>query len=126
MPTQWPLSFRWALANGLKQMVPWHFIPDLDDDLGRITDSTFRKESTRDIEVRTFARRQDCDDFAGFIVESGEITDRVICFHPSFGGTKNDYLIDSEIDGFWTFLTKVVIPDTVDWASEDDLEDVTQ
>ena len=80
MPTQWPLSFRWALANGVRQMVPWHFIADLDDELGKNADATFQKESTKDIAVRTFARRQDCDDFAGFMIEQGEITDRVICF----------------------------------------------
>lgn len=122
MSTQWPLSFRWARANGLTKLVPWHFLADAD---GSFADEQFKKERTDSREIRTFAKRQDCDDFAGFVVAAGIITDRVVCFHPSFASTPNRHMVDGEYDTFWDFLRNVVIRDTTDWESEEALDHLT-
>jgi hypothetical protein len=118
MIAEWPLSFRWARANGLSKLVPWHFLADGE---GLLADEQFKKERIGSREVRTFAKRQDCDDFAGFLVVDGIITDRVIYFHPSFSSTPNSYMINSEHADFWEFVRDIVIPDTKDWESETDL-----
>jgi len=121
MTSDWPLAYRWARANGLRKLLPWHF---LDDSEGLAADAQFKKERTDLREVRTFARRQDCDDFAGFLIVNGVTSDHVIYFHPSFGGTRNEYMISGEYADFWSFFKEIVIGDTVDWQSEEDLEDL--
>ena len=119
MKPNWPLSYRWARANGLHKMLPWHF---LNEDDGLAADAQFKKERNDLREVRTFARRQDCDDFAGFLIVDGAISDHVIYFHPSFEGKKNDYMISGEYVSFWSFVKDVVIEDTIDWESEANLD----
>ena len=118
MSAEWPLSFRWGRANGLSKLVPWHF---LADDVGLFADEQFKKERIDSREVRTFAKRQDCDDFAGFLVADGIITGRVIYFHPSFSSAQNSNLVNSEHADFWEFVRDIVIPDTKEWESEADL-----
>jgi hypothetical protein len=98
--------------------LPWHF---LDDSEGSSADAQFKKERTDLREVRTFARRQDCDDCAGFLVVDGVISDHVIYFHPSFAGTPNKDMISCEYASFWIFFEEVVIRDTIDWESEESL-----
>jgi hypothetical protein len=90
---------------------------------GAGADEQFKKERIDSREVRTFAKRQDCDDFAGFLVVNGVTTDRVLYFHPSFTSTRNEYMITSEHEDFWEFFRDVVIPDTKDWGSKADLKD---
>ena len=119
MKADWQLAYSWARANGLHKMLPWQF---LDAAEGLAADAQFRKERTDVREVRTFARRQDCDDFAGFLVIDGAISDHVIYFHPSFAGTPNKYMISGEYVSFWAFFKDVVIGDTVDWESEESLK----
>ncbi|MDB6067882.1 MAG: hypothetical protein JWR26_4090 [Pedosphaera sp.] len=119
MDIEWPISLRWARANGLTKLIPWHFLADGE---GASADEQFKKERIDLREVRTFAKRQDCDDFAGFLVVNGKITDCVLYFHPSFGSTRNAYMVNSEHESFWEFLRDVVIPDTEDWASGADLK----
>ena len=121
MKTDWPISYRWARANGLSKLVPWHFLDDLE---GLSADAQFLKERTDSREVRTFARRQDCDDFAGFLIIDGLISGHVIYFHPSFSGTRNEYMISGEYDSFWSFFKDLVIRDTIDWESETSLENL--
>ena len=52
-----------------------------------LVDEQFKKERVDSLEVRTFAKRQECEDFPGFLVVEGIITGRVIYFHPSFSST---------------------------------------
>src|SRR5262245_34768357 len=123
MNAEWPLSFRWARANGLNKLTPWHF---LHHDDGCFADAQFKRERTDLREVRTFARRQDRYDFAGFLVVEGVVTEQVVSFHPSFGSGPNSFMIRSEHADFWQFVRDVVIPDTKDWQSEADLTDLKQ
>ena len=121
MKSDWPISYRWARANGLGKLLPWHF---LDDSEGLFADAQFKKERTDSREVRTFARRQDCDDFAGFLIIDGVISDHVVYFHPSFADKRNEYMISGEYVSFWLFFKDVVIRDTIDWESEESLKDL--
>lgn len=123
MNPDWPLSYRWIRANGFAKLVPWHFY---DGSEGRRIDGVFATECVEAIKVRTFAYRQDCDDFAAFIVNDQVITEEVIYFHPSFGGSKNPYMINGRFSDFPAFLSAVVLPDTMDWASGPGLEDLQQ
>jgi hypothetical protein len=118
----WPLTYRWALANGVKRMLPWHF---LNEEEQVNVDAQFKRERTDSTEIKTFAYRQDCDDFAGFIVKDGRICEKVVYFHPSFNSGPNEDMINSEHDDFWDFFREVVIPDTREWTSEEDLEDLS-
>lgn len=112
MNHDWPLSYRWAQANGIKKMVPWHFYANNE---GFRIDAVFVTECVEAVEVRTFAFRQDCDDFAAFVVIDGCITGEVIYFHPSFEGSKNPYLVNSRFSDLYSFLSEVVFEDTKDW-----------
>ena len=121
MNRDWPLSYRWAQANEIKKMVPWHFYANRE---GCRIDGVFATECVEAVQIRTFAFRQDCDDFAAFVVKDGNITEEVIYFHPSFGGLKNPHMINGRFSNFFSFLSEVVFQDTQDWMSESDLEDL--
>jgi hypothetical protein len=121
MNPDWPLSYRWLRANGLAKLVPWHFY---DSSKGRRIDNVFATECIDATKVRTFAFRQDCDDFAAFVMNEQGITEEVVYFHPSFGGLKNPYLINGRFPDLITFLSVVALADTLDWMSELDLEDL--
>ncbi len=100
MNHDWPLSYRWIRSNGLAKLVPWHFY---EHDEGRHIDAVFATECTETINIRTFAYRQDCDDFAAFIMGAQGITDEVIYFHPSFNGSKNPYMINGRYPDIFDF-----------------------
>lgn len=119
MNTEFPVDYRWARGNGLEKMIPWHFIEYSE---GEFANRVYEKEKKEDLPVATFARRQDCDDFAGFEVLDGKITNTVVYFHPSFQSKGNDYLVNARYEDFWKFMTEVVIPDTKDWADEINFE----
>lgn len=51
----------------------------------------YQKETGQDFYPS--ARRQDCDDVAGFKIENGEIQKEVVSVHPSWAGKK-------EVEGF--------------------------
>ena len=116
-----PLALRWILANGVTELRPWRFF---DSNEGEPAERAFAQESGTDVRVRVFASRQDCDDFAGFAVEGGRITDRVVYFHPSFNGSIHTHLVNSEHESLFAFLRDVVLGDTEDWCAEDELEDL--
>ncbi len=80
-------------------------------------------------EVFVFARRQDCDDFAGLEVLAGRISERVIYFHPVFAegtsGTPRTWnIVIRTFENVFEFVAKQVIPDMSDWASTEDASDL--
>ena len=115
-----PLALRWILFNGVTELRPWRFF---DSNEGEAAERAFAQESGTDVRVRVFASRGDCDDFAGFVVESGRITDRVVCFHPSFNGSVHTHLVNSDHANLFAFFRDVVLPDTEDWCTIEELED---
>jgi hypothetical protein len=121
MNTLLPLQYRWLRANGIKQFVPWYFINEKE---GEFASRQFSIECPQPRMVLTFARRQDRDDFAGFEIINNVVNDRVINFHPAFSKKKELGLISGEYPDILAFLTHVVLPDTAEWASEEDLIDI--
>ena len=118
-----PLSYRWITSQGCRSLLPWHFC--MADD-NSSAERAFSIESNCGQRVEVFARRQDNDDCAGFIIDGGEVTHRVIYFHPSYGEQPNPGIVTSEHPDIHDFVAKVMLPDTQDWESEDEFEDLTQ
>lgn len=120
----WPNPLRWCLAQRLRHFTPWHFITEPES--GSHASHAFSREDTKGRRVFVFAYRQDCDDFAGVEVIDGRFTDRVLCFHPSFGTNQPDWeIVDAAFDCVFDFLAQRVIPDMKDWASTEDASDLT-
>ncbi len=104
----------------MSRLVPWHFI---SPEQGAAVSHRFSIEHPEGGTVLTFAQRQDCDDFAGFVFRDGTVMDEVIYFHPSWSSGPNAYLVNGRYPDFWAFFTEVVIPDSRDWMTEEDLPD---
>jgi len=122
MNIQPPLSYRWLRANGVLRLVPWYFIEASE---GQRASEQFARENPDGGSLYTFARRQDCDDFAGFTIIDGAATDRVIYYHPSFSDGPNPSIISGTYPDLWTFLREVVIPDTAIWFTDEaDIQDL--
>lgn len=123
-----PVSLRWLLAHNITSITPWHFISD--DAVVKSLRKQYRLEvsggSQPIADCLPFARRQDCDDVAAFIVSpEGKCTDEVIDVHltyskgPEAPGFPN--LVRHET--FWEWL-KSAIDDSAEWATEDELRDI--
>ena len=116
-----PLEFRWLLAHDFKGFTPWHLI---DENLLNAYRAEFQKETGQDF--YPFARRQDCDDFAGFRLENGEITSEVVVVHLTWSGRLEapyNPITHIRKDAF-EWLREDVLPETAMWVSEEDLEDI--
>lgn len=115
----WPNSLRWFLVQRLEHFTPWHFIPE--PSFGDHASRAFSREDVAGRKVFVFAYRQDCDDFAGLEVIAGRFTDRVLCFHPSFGTNVPGWqIVDATFDSVFDFVAQRVVPDMQDWAAGED------
>ena len=65
----WPNALRWFLAQNLSSFTPWHFIQEPTE--CEFAANAFRREDIHKGNVFVFARRQDCDDFAGVEIVEG-------------------------------------------------------
>ena len=123
---KWPNALRWFLVRGLQTFTPWHFIRE-PDELASVAEA-FKREDIHRGEVFVFARRQDCDDFAGLEISSGNITGKVICFHPTFSTSSTSRsngwdIVDARFEDVFLFIAARVIPDMKDWAMTEDADD---
>jgi hypothetical protein len=122
----WPNALRWFLVQELNSFTPWHFITEPDELAG--VAQTFHREDVHDGHVFVFARRQDCDDFAGLEVVDGQVTNRVIQFHPTFSRSmpspKEWHITVRTFEDVFDFVSSRVIPDMKDWAVEEDADDL--
>jgi len=124
----WPNALRWFLCQNLISFAPWHFIREASE--LEFAANAFHREDIGRGEVFVFAKRQDCDDFAGLEVVAGKITDKVICFHPVFASgsalssepTWN--IVDSVFEDVFEFVAKQVVPDMKDWALTEDASEL--
>jgi hypothetical protein len=118
-----PLEYRWLKANGFKGFVPWYLIEDIGQEAIR---SEYKKETGRDF--FPFARRQDNDDVAGFEIVDGEILDRVVSVHLTWTRNREQegFPAQKTYSNMFDWLSKVVIPDTFGWMSEEDLDDLEE
>ena len=122
-----PLPLRWLRAHGLRGLTPWYFIDDRAAEVASMR-AEYRREvssgSQPERDFLPFARRQDMDDVAGFVVEQGAITSKVITVHLTWQAAevKGFPIIERHPD-IWAWM-KGAIDDTAGWCSEDDLADV--
>lgn len=128
-----PIAYRWFLAKGLIRWQPWYFVdtpasmseaPNLSENEFAVR--AFKNETGADFDVYLFARRQDRDDFAFFVVKDGKIEDKVIRIHLSFAKKLElkAPLRYSEIhQSFTEWVRDIVIPDVEEWMTEEDMRD---
>lgn len=122
-----PLPLRWILAHGVKSLTPWHFL----DDPERIDGlrNQYRREvsggSQPILDCLPFARRQDCDDVAAFVIVDGAVTAEVIGVYLTWanGPERSGYPSLERYPSFWNWF-KSAVDASADWATEDDLDDI--
>ncbi|WP_327438093.1 hypothetical protein [Pseudomonas donghuensis] len=129
----YPLAYRWFIHKGLTDWEPWYFC-DTQASLQQAPDLTrntfaaraFAKETGADFEVYLFARRQDREDFAFFVVRDGVIEDKVITVHLSFADKlelRSRLSYEQVTRSFSEWVAEVALADALEWMSEDDLQD---
>lgn len=116
-----PLGYRWLVANGFKGFVPWHLVEQSQVENLRVE---YQKETGEDFVP--FAMRQDCDDVAGFKVKNGVVQSIVVNVHLTWSGRneQNGFPRRTQHPDIFEWLVEVVIRDTKEWMSEDDLEEI--
>jgi hypothetical protein len=129
--SHFPLPYRWFLIKGLSNWQPWYFIDTAESvqQPPRFSENqnfarAFKAQTGADFDVYLFARRQDMDDFAFFVVRDGKIEDRVVRIHLSFANRLERLSPLRYSDMKLTFIQWVhdeVILDVADWMSEEDL-----
>ncbi|MEN3158709.1 hypothetical protein ABC502_10030 [Alkalimonas sp. NCh-2] len=118
-----PIEYRWLKAHGFKGFLPWWFIEDLGQEGLRIE---YQKETGEDF--YPFARRQDCDDVAGFKLVNGEIQKEVVSVHLTWAGKREveGFPAKAEYSDIFAWLAQEVLPETADWVTEEDLADLEE
>lgn len=126
--TDLPNDLRWLVALGVFHLQPWFLFRHRDE--YEFASNAFAAEDIVHRSVITFARRHDCDDFAGLEIIDGRVTSRVIYFHPVFGSSSPvreprtwDICCGTYADVF-AFLSDVVVPAMRDWSSCDDASEI--
>ncbi|MBR9859581.1 hypothetical protein GYB22_02295 [bacterium] len=122
MEQEIPRSYNWFAKLKLTRFIPWKFDSEIDPNSS--INERFRIECQQDRAVLTFGRRQDMDTFAGFEIVGGEVSEKVIVFHPSFGQNVDDWdIIESEHSDFFEFLKSKVLPEMKEWIPDEDVND---
>jgi len=123
--SHWPNALRWFLAQGLNRFTPWHFINEPGE--LEFAAKAFNREDINNGEVFVFARRQDCDDFAGLEIVEGKFTGKVLHFHPVFANEPDNRptqrtwnIVCGVFDDVFDFVGKQVIADMKGWALDED------
>jgi len=130
-----PIAYRWFLAKKITRWQPWYFVHTKETALtnpivaeNKSFAHAFKIETGADFDVCLFARRQDMDTVAFFILKNGAIEDNVITIHLSFAQKPELrapllYSAMQPAQSFTQWVRKVVISDVEDWISEEDMED---
>ena len=118
-----PIEYRWLKAHKFVGLLPWWFM-DVPGQEGLILE--YKKETGDDF--YPFARRQDCDDVAGFKVVNGNIQSEVISVHLTWSGKKEvaGFPSIAEYKNIFSWLQEEVLVETEYWISEEDIEDLSQ
>ncbi|MFN7133097.1 MAG: hypothetical protein ACK4N5_13545 [Myxococcales bacterium] len=124
-----PLPYRWTMALGMTRLPPWHF-------LGTARQAqALRKEFLLEIappnrcpikDWMPFARREDTDDVAGFVLEKGKPSGAVAVVHLTWRGAAEQPGWPSleRYEDFWAWLRKDALESTRQWASEPALKEL--
>ena len=118
-----PIEYRWLKAHKFNGLLPWWFIDKPGQEGLR---AEYQKETGEDF--YPFARRQDCDDVAGFKVLNGEIQSSVVSVHLTWSGKLEREGFPSKIEykDIFSWLSEEVISETSDWVTEEDLADLEE
>lgn len=110
-----PAGYRWLIERGLagfepnSALQPWYLLPH--DQVFSVSDRWPRAaEASR---LYAFARRQDCDDLACFVIGEDAPQPRVFVVH---GWTPDGYEVVAKFDSIWEWLRSVV-RDIEDWVA---------
>lgn len=124
-----PNDLRWLMALRLFHLQPWFLFRHRDE--YQFASTAFANEDVQHRAVLTFARRHDCDDFAGLEIVDGSVTSRVIYFHPVFGSSTLPVPDPRKWDICWgtypdvfAFLSEVIVPAMRDWALCSDASEI--
>ena len=121
--SEWPNSLRWFLVQGLKEFTPWHLLKSEDE--FNFAKEAFEEEDINSRKIFVFASRQDNDDYAGLEIVGNKITDKVLYFHPVFGGGSSQWdIVCDEFEDVFEFVKQQVITDMKDWALVEDAFDI--
>ena len=117
-----PIEYRWLKAHDFKLMTPWYLL-EISAGVSGIR-KEYRLESGKDL--LPFARRQDNDDIAGFIMSNGNILPEVLTVHLTWSGKleREGYPITNKSQSMLLWITEVVFPATQDWISEEELRNM--
>ena len=112
-----PSGYHWLLTQALvgyepfTQLQPWHYLPAEQSFW-----ATDRWPGVTEKRLLAFAKRQDCDDLACFVVGTNGAVQGVALIH---GWTANGFEICAEYPDFWAWL-KHVVEDIADWVAAGD------
>ncbi|MFL1467582.1 hypothetical protein [Marinobacter sp. HN1S83] len=118
-----PIEYRWLKAHKFNGLLPWWFIENPGQEGLRLE---YQKETGEDF--YPFARRQDCDDVAGFKVVDGEILSIVVSVHLTWAGKREleGFPARAEYTNIFHWLSEEVVPETAEWVTEEDLADLEE
>jgi hypothetical protein len=118
-----PIEYRWLKAHNFNGFLPWWFIDNPGQEGLRVE---YQKETGEDF--YPFARRQDCDDVAGFKIENGEIQKEVVSVHLTWVGKREAEGFPAKVvyKDIFSWLAREVISETADWVTEEDLADLEE
>ena len=116
-----PIEYRWLKAHNFEGLRPWYFIDPFKSEGIR---KEYQLETGNDI--IPFARRQDNDDIAGFEIIDNKIQKKVLTVHLTWSSKleREGYPSTRETINIFEWLEQVVIPETINWINEDELEDI--
>lgn len=110
-----PKGYHWLLEQGLvgfnafSQLQPWFFI---EKDKMFWANEFWQKPDLGDLLV--FARRQDCDDLACFMVDKTNQISGVLVIQ---GWVGDEFIVVKQLPTFWDWL-KFAIDDIRDWIED--------
>ena len=124
-----PVGYRWLVLKGLVDLCPWYLIEE------QRAAEALRDELLREIASPNtspikdwfpFARRQDRDDFAGFVIEDGWVKPEVVVVHLTFTHRSElpPFPIMCRFPTLWSWLQAEVIPAWEEWVDEEAVKQI--
>lgn len=124
-----PVGYRWLVLKGLVDLCPWYLIEEQ-----RLAEG-FRDELLREIASPNtfpiedwfpFARRYDHEDFAGFVIEDGQVKPEVVVIHLTFTRRPEHppYPIIRRFSTLWSWLQSEVVPAWEAWVDEEAVKEL--